>query len=93
MAEWKDIAPFIEGMAGLSDIGFCACKTDGTLLYASGTIAVLFGRGSEDVSHLKKISDISPDLVSILDDVARDGKVSGRELFIAGMPGARKVLV
>ena len=43
MAEWKDIAPFIEGMAELSDMLICACGPDGVLVYASGSLPGLSG--------------------------------------------------
>jgi PAS domain S-box-containing protein len=93
MAEWKDIAPFMERVAGLSDTGLCACGADGTLVYAGGAIAGITGRSVDEISRMNNISEISPDLERMLAAVVRDGAVSGKECLLSDAQGNSRVLV
>jgi len=91
MTEWKDIAPFIEGIAELSGIAFCACGLDGVITYMSASLPGLLGRGGEGGAGLKKISDISPELEGMLSAAVREGKNAFRELAVQAGSGEQRV--
>lgn len=92
MAGWKEIAPFIEGMAEHADVGFCACGLDGAMVYTSGSLPGILGRGGEAGSVLKKISDISPELDGVLAEASRDGVTAKRELSVQALSGKRRTI-